>query len=193
MLNLKNQPDELLFALVQKNDIRATAELLDRYKNKVYTAIYLLIKDKYVSEDIFQETCLKVINCIRNNNYEDDGRFLPWIMRIARNMAIDYIRNSKRNPKIMMSDGKDIFAMLNMNEKSIEDKTMLTQSSGRVRKMLDLIPYEQREVVVMRLFGNLSFKEIAQMTDVSVNTALGRMRYALLSLRKIADEKGILL
>lgn len=193
MLNLKSQPDEVLFALIQKSDLKATAELLNRYKGKFYTAIYILTKDRYLSEDIFQDTCLKVIHSIRNKKYIEDGKFLPWAIRIARNLAIDHLRLAKRNPKIMMTDGKDVFSLLNLKEKNIEDKTMQKQSFSRVRMMLDLIPYEQREVVVMRLFGDLSFKQIADMTDVSVNTALGRMRYGLLSLRKIADEKGILL
>ena len=193
MLSLKNQTDEALFTLIQKNDVKATAELLNRYKGKFYTAIYLLIKDKYLAEDIFQDTCIKIIHCIREKKYQEDGRFLPWAMRIARNQAIDYIRMIKRIPKVVMPDGSDIFNLLDLKEKNIEDKTIQKQTHSRVRLMLDLIPYEQREVVVLRMYGNLSFKEIAQLTDVSVNTALGRMRYGLLSLRKIADERGILL
>ena len=193
MLSLKNQTDEGLFTLIQKNDVKATAELLNRYKGKFYTAIYLLIKDKYLAEDIFQDTCIKIIHCIREKKYQEDGRFLPWAMRIARNQAIDYIRMIKRIPKVVLPDGSDIFSLLDLKEKNIEDKTIQKQTHSRVRQMLDLIPYEQREVVVLRMYGNLSFKEIAHLTDVSVNTALGRMRYGLPSLRKIADERGILL
>ena len=179
MLSLKNQTDEGLFTLIQKNDVKATAELLNRYKGKFYTAIYLLIKDKYLAEDIFQDTCIKIIHCIREKKYQEDGRFLPWAMRIARNQAIDYIRMIKRIPKVVLPDGSDIFSLLDLKEKNIEDKTIQKQTHSRVRQMLDLIPYEQREVVVLRMYGNLSFKEIAHLTDVSVNTALGRMRYGL--------------
>lgn len=193
MLSLKNQTDEKLFELIQKNDVKATAELLNRYKAKFYTAIFLLTKDKYLTQDIFQDTCIKIIHCIRGGKYTEDGKFLPWAMRIARNLAIDHIRLIKRIPKIVLPDGNDIFTVLDFKEKNIEDATMQKQSGNRVRMMLDLIPYEQREVIVMRLYGDLSFKQIADMTDVSINTALGRMRYGLLSLRKIADERGILL
>lgn len=193
MHSLKNQTDEILFALIQKNDVKATAELLNRYKGKFYTAIFLLIKDKYITQDIFQDTCIKIIHCIRNGKYTETGKFLPWAMRIARNLAIDHIRQVKRIPKVVLPDGNDIFTVVNFKEKNIEETTMQKQTGNRIRMMLDLIPYEQREVIVMRLYGDLSFKQIAQMTDVSVNTALGRMRYGLLSLRKIADERGILL
>ncbi|MCC7030655.1 MAG: RNA polymerase sigma factor [Chitinophagaceae bacterium] len=193
MLSLKNQTDEVLFGLIEKNDVKATAELLNRYKGKFYTAIFLLIKDKYITQDIFQDACIKIIHCIRTGKYTEDGKFLPWAMRVARNLAIDHIRQAKRMPKVVLPDGNDIFSVINFKEKSIEDTTMQKQSRNRIRLMLDLIPYEQREVIVMRLYGDLSFKQIAELTEVSVNTALGRMRYGLLSLRKIADERGILL
>jgi RNA polymerase sigma factor (sigma-70 family) len=193
MLSLKNQTDENLFTLIQKNDIKATAELLNRYKGKFYTSIFLLIKDKYITQDIFQDTCIKIIQSIRNGKYTEDGKFLPWAMRIARNLAIDHIRLMKRMPKVVLPDGNDIFEVVNFKEKNIEEATIQKQSGNRIRLMLDLIPYEQREVIVMRLYGDLSFKQIADLTEVSVNTALGRMRYGLLSLRKIADERGILL
>lgn len=193
MLSLKNQTDEVLFDLIRKNDVKATAELLNRYKGKFYTAIFLLTKDKYLTQDIFQETCIKIIQNIRLGKYTEDGKFLPWAMRIARNLAIDHIRAAKRAPRVTLPDGNDIFTILDFKEKNIEDQTVHIQSSKRARMMLDLIPYEQREVIVMRLYGDLSFKQIAALTEVSVNTALGRMRYGLLSLRKIADERGILL
>lgn len=193
MLSFKHQSDENLFALIQKNDVKASAELLNRYKGKFYTAIFLLVKDKYITQDIFQDACIKIIHSIRNGKYTEDGKFLPWAMRIARNLAIDHIRLMKRMPKVVLPDGNDIFSVVNFKEKNIEETTMHKQSSNRIRMMLDLIPYEQREVIVMRLYGDLSFKQIADLTEVSVNTALGRMRYGLLSLRKIASEKRILL
>ncbi len=193
MLSFKNHTDENLFALIQKNDVKATAELLNRYKGKFYTAIFLLVKDKYVTQDIFQDACIKIIHSIRNEKYTEDGKFLPWAMRIARNLAIDHIRLMKRIPKVVLPDGNDIFSVVNFKEKNVEESTMSKQSNNRIRMMLDLIPYEQREVIVMRLYGDLSFKQIADLTEVSVNTALGRMRYGLLSLRKIAREKRIVL
>lgn len=186
--------DVILLELVKKNDEVAIATLLDRYKDKFYTAIFLLVKDKYIAEDLFQEVCIKIITCIRNGNYNDDGRFLSWTMRICRNLALDYFRANKRKVKVTLSDGTDIFSVFNFGKEESFEKTMMQEETAhRLRKMLDMIPYDQREVIVLRMYGNMSFKQIAEMTSTSVNTALGRMRYGLLHLRKIMDEKGILL
>jgi RNA polymerase sigma-70 factor (ECF subfamily) len=151
------------------------------------------VKDRYIAEDIFQDACIKIINSIRNGKYTEDGKFLPWAIRITRNLCYDYLRVAKRTPKVTMPDGIDVFDFLSNGEHTMEDRMMNKQSGDSVRKMLDFIPYEQREVIVMRMYGNLSFKEIADMTNVGINTALGRMRYGLLNLRKMMDEKGILL
>lgn len=193
MHTLINLTDGELIDLIKKNDESAIGQLLHRYKGKLYTAVYLLTKDRCLAEDIFQDTFIKIVQSIRNGKYSEEGKFLPWSLRIARNLAVDHLRIRNRSFKITLNDGSDIFTVLDFKESTIEEKTIQKQSSNRIRKMLDLIPFEQREVIVLRLYGEMSFKEIARLTDVSVNTALGRMRYGLLSLRKIADEKGILL
>jgi RNA polymerase, sigma subunit, ECF family len=185
--------EEQLLALVAQNNEAAIAELLNRNKNKFYTAAYLLVKDRYIAEDIFQEACVKIIRSIRNAQYVHDGRFMQWSLRIVRNLCYDYLRVAKRTPKVTLPDGKDIFSVLHFEEKNAEDIIMRNQSGNRIRMMLDLLPYEQREVLVLRMYGNLSFKEIATLTQVSINTALGRMRYGLLNLRKMVEEKSIAL
>lgn len=193
MKNLLNCTDEQLYALIKKNDEKAIAALLNRYKNKFYTAIFLYTKDKYLSEDIFQDVCIKIIQNIRLGKYSEDGKFLPWAMRIARNLTIDHLRVKKRTPKITLPDGNSIFNILDFKERNIEDTIIYNQTINKVKSMLLLLPYEQREVIVLRLYGDLSFKQIAEMTQVSINTALGRMRYGIMGLRKVAEEKGILL
>lgn len=190
---LRNHSLEELLELVALNNEQAIAEVLNRSKSKFYTAIYLLVKDRYIAEDIFQDAFIKIINSIRAGKYKHDGKFIPWAMRIAHNLAIDHLRSIKKMPKVTLPDGQDIFSVLNFSEKNIEDHMMSHQSAGRVRKMLDHIPYEQREVIVLRMYGNMSFKQIAELTDSSLNTALGRMRYGLINLRKLMDQHGILL
>lgn len=178
----------MLYRLIQQGDIQATAEILDRYKNKIYTAVFLLVKDKYLAEDIFQETCIKVIHCIRENRYEHSDKFLGWALRIARNLTLDYLRKVKRNVKVVTSEGVDIFSMIQIKEESIEEKMIQEQEENKFVNQLQQLPLEQREVVVLRFYANLSFKEIAKLTQVSVNTALGRMRYAILNLRKLNSK-----
>lgn len=190
---LKNLPDLRLIELVESNHEGAIAELLDRYKSKFYTAAYLLVRDRYLAEDLFQDACIKIIQSIRNGKYKEDGKFLPWAMRITRNLCYDYLRVAKRTPKVTLPDGQDLFAILDMGEPSAEDRIMNMQSGRKVRQMLEFIPQEQREVIVLRMYGNLSFKEIAELTQVGINTALGRMRYGLLNLRKMMDEKRLVL
>ncbi|HPI53700.1 MAG TPA: sigma-70 family RNA polymerase sigma factor [Chitinophagaceae bacterium] len=191
MFTYKHLPEESLLELVHKSNEKAIAELLNRYKSRFYTAVYLLVKDRYVAEDIFQDASIKIIQSIRAGKYNDSGKFLPWALRIARNLSIDYLRTCKRMPKVSLPDGQDVFSVLDFGQDNAEDTIINSQSQGRVRKMLEFIPYEQREVIVMRLFGDLSFKEIADMTNVSINTALGRMRYGLLNLRKMMEEKQL--
>jgi len=193
MHTLHHLTEEDLFARIQKNDEFAIAELLQRNKNKLFTAIYLLVKDRYTAEDLFQDVCIKVITKIREGKYNEDGKFTPWALRIARNMTIDHLRISKRMMKITLPDGRDICELIGIEETNKEQSIMKEQSSRRVRKLLDNIPYEQRETIILRLYGNMSFKQIAELTGVSLNTSLGRMRYGLINLRKAMDQKGILL
>ena len=166
-------------------------ELIRRYKSKVYTSIYLLVKDTYLAEDIFQDTFIKVINTLKAGKYNEEGKFLPWVMRIAHNLVIDYFRREKRTPVVTNVDGFDIFEVLQFNDESMEDKMVRDQTHKDLKGLIHLLPAEQKEVLIMRHYGELSFKEIADITGVSINTALGRMRYALNNLRKMITSKEL--
>ena len=166
-------------------------ELIRRYKSKVYTSIYLLVKDTYLAEDIFQDTFIKVINTLKAGKYNEEGKFLPWVMRIAHNLVIDYFRREKRTPVVTNVDGFDIFEVLQFNDESMEDKMVREQTYSDLKALIHLLPSEQKEVLIMRHYGELSFKEIADITGVSINTALGRMRYALNNLRKMIITKEL--
>ena len=177
-----------------KNGNEAALELLiNRHKEKVYSTIYLFVKDAYLAEDIFQDTFIKVIKTLSQGTYRDEGKFLPWVLRIAHNLCIDHFRKNKRYPKVTTSDGFDIFAVLPFHEDNAEQAMIKDQTSDRVRQLVNQLPDEQREVVILRHYAGMSFKEIAELTDVSINTALGRMRYALINLRKMIEEKQIAL
>ncbi len=193
MKTMNNLTDQQLIHLYLDGDTDALSSLVDRYKDKIYTSIYLLVKDKYLAEDIFQDSFIKVIDTINGGRYNEEGKFLPWVMRIAHNLCIDHFRKVKRRPVIKTSDDHDIFETLNFFDAGADEKMMQTQSHQRVTKMLDMLPEDQKEVIVMRHFADLSFKEIAQLTDCSINTALGRMRYGLINLRKLMNEKQIAL
>ncbi|PUZ22050.1 RNA polymerase, sigma subunit, ECF family [Chitinophaga costaii] len=185
--------DEQLISLFQKGNSLALEELVYRHKDKLYTSIVLLVKDAFLAEDIFQDTFIKIIDTIRAERYTEKGKFLPWAMRIAHNLCVDHFRKIKRTPIVRTSDDKDIFNVLSFSESSAEEKLIIRQSHDRVRRMLDLLPEEQREVIILRHYAELSFKEIADLTKVSINTALGRMRYGLINLRKMMTEKQIAL
>ncbi|MEO8569230.1 MAG: sigma-70 family RNA polymerase sigma factor [Ginsengibacter sp.] len=193
MKTLNTLSDQKLIHLYLEGDSETLSILVNRYKDKIYTSIYLLVKDKYLAEDIFQDTFIKVIDTIKGGRYTDEGKFLPWVMRIAHNLCVDHFRKIKRSPSIKTSDDRDIFEVINFAEAGAEEKMIQTQSHDRVRKLLDLLPEDQREVIVMRHYADLSFKEIAKLTDCSINTALGRMRYGLINLRKMVTEKQIAL
>ena len=193
METIKNLTDEKLIELIETCHEGAIAEFLERYKSRFYTAAYLLVKDRYIAEDLFQDACVKIINSIRAGKYNEDGKFLPWALRITRNLCFDYLRVAKRTTKVTLPDGRDIFELLDIGEGNVEDRIMIAQSGDKARRMLEQIPYEQREVIVLRLYGNLSFKEIAELTEVGINTALGRMRYGLLNLRRMMEDKKIVL
>lgn len=167
--------------------------LIRRYKRKVFTYIYLNIKDRHLAEDLFQDTFIKVINTLRTGTYNDEGKFLPWVLRIAHNLIIDYYRKSNRIPLIENNDEYDIFNTIRIFDECVEEKMVTDQIHKDVKKLLDMLPDEQREVIIMRHFADMSFKEIAEQTNVSINTALGRMRYALINLRRLIKEKDIIL
>ncbi|TAH01685.1 MAG: sigma-70 family RNA polymerase sigma factor [Sphingobacteriales bacterium] len=177
--------DQDLVNLYLKGNEEALSQLVTRHKSKIYTSIYLLVKDEYLAEDIFQDTFIKVIKTLRAGRYNDEGKFLPWVLRIAHNLVIDYFRREKRSPTIINSDGFDIFDVLGIHDESMEELMIKEQTYTDLRKLIHFLPSEQKEVLIMRHYGELSFKEIADLTNVSINTALGRMRYALTNLRKM--------
>ncbi|HEY8688056.1 MAG TPA: sigma-70 family RNA polymerase sigma factor [Chitinophagaceae bacterium] len=185
--------DQQLVHSYMKGDAEALSTLVYRHKTKLYTSIYLLIKDKYLAEDIFQDTFIRIIDTLKTGKYNEEGKFLPWAMRIAHNICVDHFRKVKRTPAIKTSDDRDIFDTINFSEPDAEETIMKKESNNTVRKMLELLPEDQREVIIMRHYADLSFKEIATLTNCSINTALGRMRYGLTNLRKMMTEKQIAL
>ncbi|MFK7971905.1 MAG: RNA polymerase sigma factor [Bacteroidia bacterium] len=187
----KQEDRDLIKAFINGNE-RCFAILLTRYKTKVFTTIYLIVKDRSVAEDLFQEVMIKVVRMIRSGKYNEEGKFLPWVTRIARNLAIDHFRKVQRNPLQRESEDYDIFATIPQTEGSAEDQIIRTENQRYIKALIQQLPDKQREVLIMRTYADLSFKEIADITDVSINTALGRMRYALLNLKKIAHETGTL-
>src|SRR5258705_937532 len=193
MKSLTTLPDQELIHLYMDGNSEALSTLVYRYKDKIYTSIYLLVKDKYLAEDIFQDVFIRIIDTLKGGRYTDEGKFLPWALRIAHNMCVDHFRKVKRSPSIKTSDDRDIFEVLNFSEPNAEQRMMQGQSHDRVRQMLDMLPEDQREVIILRHYADLSFKEIAELTKCSINTALGRMRYGLINLRKIMTEKQIAL
>ncbi|CAN5355816.1 sigma-70 family RNA polymerase sigma factor [soil metagenome] len=187
---IKHTDQELIRLYIEGNTV-AFECLIERHKVKLFTSIFLLIKDKYLAEDIFQETFIRIIDTITNKKYADEGKFLPWAMRIAHNLCIDHFRKVKRTPQIKTSDNQDIFEVISFSEPSADHKMITYQTSEKVNKMLDRLPQDQKEVIVMRHYADMSFKEIAFVTNCSINTALGRMRYGLINLRKMMNENKI--
>ena len=183
--------DSCLISLYKKGNEEALSSLFERHKSRIFTTVFFIVKDRYVAEDILQEVFIKTINVIKSKKYNEQGKFLPWILRVAHNMAIDNFRKEKRHPKITLADGSDIFNCLKFSESTDDNETLSTSSKRYLKKMILKLPEKQREVLVMRLYMNMSFQEIAKETGVSINTALGRMRYALLALRKKIKIKQI--
>lgn len=193
MNSLRQKTDHELIQYFQDGNLNALEVLVLRHKDKMYTSILFLVKDKYLAEDIFQDVLIKIIDTIRGGRYTEEGKFLPWAMRIAHNLCVDHFRKVKRTPAIKTSDDRDIFEVINFTEDGADVKMMKRQSHDRVRQMLDLLPDDQREVIILRHYADLSFKEIASLTNCSINTALGRMRYGLINLRKMMVQKKIAL
>ena len=193
MKNLITLTDDELITLFNEGNSQAMEVLINRHKVRIYTSIYLLVKDKYLAEDIFQDLFIKVIETFRAGKYKDENKFAQWAMRIGHNLCVDYFRKIKTRPVIKTSEGIDIFDVLNFEEPNAEDKIMKAQSSERIMKLVCRLPEEQREIIILRHFADLKFREISNMLNCSVNTALGRMRYALLNLSKLIEEKQIAL
>lgn len=185
--------DELLVEQFIQGNEPALELLIRRYKSKVFTSIFMFVRDRYLAEDLFQDTFMKAVRKLRAGEYSEEGKFLPWLMRIAHNLCIDYYRKTKRTPVITTSDGYDLFEVLNFSSSNPEKDYIRKQSHQAVRDLIDRLAPEQREVVILRQWADLSFKEIAEVTGVSINTALGRMRYALLNMRRMKEEKQLAL
>nr|NQU90996.1 sigma-70 family RNA polymerase sigma factor [Bacteroidota bacterium] len=184
---------ELISRYLNGNQV-SLEKLIQRHQNRVFAYILMVVKDKQLADDIFQDTFIKVINTIRSGAYKEEGKFIQWVMRIAHNLIIDFFRKSKRIPVVENdNDDFDIFDTIKFTDPSIEDQIITDQIHADVRKLIELLPPEQKEVLVMRHYSEMSFKDIAEQTDVSINTALGRMRYALINLRKIIKEKNVIL
>lgn len=167
--------------------------LINRYGKKVFGYVMMIVNNRDIAEDIHQDTFVKVIHTIKSGKYNEEGKFIQWVMRIAHNLSIDHFRRNNRMPMMDNNDDFDIFDVLYGQELSVEDKIVRDQIHSDVKTLLEYLPEEQREVMYMRHFQDMSFKDIAEQTNVSINTALGRMRYALINLRKIIAEKEIVL
>lgn len=184
--------DNELISLYVNGDESALKTLIQRHEKRVFSYILLSVKNRELAEDIFQDTFIKVINTLRSGNYHEEGKFVQWVMRIANNLKIDYFRKMQRMPAFETNGEFDIFDIIYGSEPSVEQKMITEQLYAEITEMVKLLPPEQREVLEMRIYQDISFKDIAEMTDVSINTALGRMRYALINLRKILKEKNVL-
>lgn len=193
-LRPKTLSDQKLLNNYFEGDESAISTLIERHKKRVCDYINMMVKDRAVADDIFQETFIKVVRFLDEGRYTESGRFLSWVLRIAHNQVIDHFRHSKQQNQVTESDaGYDILNTKRFSDDTVEDKMVISQIQDDVRKMVEFLPEEQKEVVLMRYFNGLSFKEIADLTNVSINTALGRMRYALINLRKMVDEKQLIL
>ncbi|WP_420388539.1 RNA polymerase sigma factor [Roseivirga sp.] len=183
--------DSQLISQYKNGNEEAFATLVNRHKKKIYTTIYMIVRDQYLAEDLMQEVFVKVVKTVKSGRYNEEGKFLPWVSRIAHNLAIDNFRKAKRYPTIVMEDGSSVFNTLEFSEDSIESRQIKEDTHALLRDLIKELPDAQREVLMMRHYMQMSFQEIADTTGVSINTALGRMRYALINLRKKMDKKNI--
>jgi RNA polymerase sigma factor (sigma-70 family) len=185
-------PDAELINAFSHGNERALETLIHRYKDKIYTSVYMIVKDKYIAEDIFQDAFLKIIKTIQDGRYSEQGKFLPWAIRVAHNLCMDHFRRTRQNIPVTLPDGMEIGNLFPATG-TASDNMEKRQTHDSVRELIELLPEEQREVIVLRIYADLSFKEISELTTVSINTALGRMRYALINLRKMIEDKQMVL
>ncbi len=174
-------------------DQQALAQLLNKYQRKVFSFILIKLKDRAQAEDIFQETFFKVIDSLQHGRYNEEGKFLPWVLMIAHNLCMDYFRKNKRMPNTVDVDSNVVQNSMGLLDENREDKIMRQQTADTLREMIDKLPPDQKEVLILRHYADMSFKEIADMTGTNINTALGRMRYALLNLKKMIGNKIIVM
>lgn len=184
--------NELIVSYLKGNEI-SLQKLILRHQQKVFASINMLVKNKELAEDIFQETFIKVINTLRAGNYQEEGKFLPWVIRIGHNLVIDHFRRDNRMPMVRDTEDYSVMNSLKLTDGNIEDQMMKEQTHKEVRLLINELPFDQREVVIMRHFADMSFKEIAETTNVSINTALGRMRYALINMRRLIQQKNLVM
>ncbi len=192
-MNVLHLSDKELIASYLSGNDRAFEHLLNRHKNRIYTQIYLFVKDHNKAEDIFQDVFVKIVNTLRSGKYNHEGKFLQWALRIAYNLCVDQFRRNKRRSTLTTTEEFDIFDVLECSHENIEQKTIKQQTQTMVRSLIDRLPEEQREVVILRHYADMSFREISKLTRVSINTALGRMRYALINIRKMIEEREMVL
>jgi RNA polymerase sigma-70 factor (ECF subfamily) len=192
-MKVKQTSDQQLIKKFLEGDSSSFECIVKKYKDRVYTYILMVVKNQDLANDVFQDTFIKVMNSLKARKYEDRGSLISWIIRIAHNLIIDHYRREKRFPTINGDSDYDVFNTAELSERNIEDELVQGQIESDVKKLIDYLPFEQKQVVLLRIYGDLSFKEIAELTNVSINTALGRMRYALINLRKIIEQKEILL
>ncbi len=185
--------DAVLVTSYIEGDENALAVLIERHKQKIYSFIYSKVYDRDVTEDVFQDTFIKVIRTLKLGKYNEEGKFLPWVMRIAHNLVIDYFRKNNRMPKFDNTDEFNIFSVISDSSLNAEKKIIKDQVISDVKRLIEELPEDQKQVLIMRMYKDMSFKEISENTGVSINTALGRMRYALINLRKVIDKHNIIL
>jgi RNA polymerase sigma-70 factor (ECF subfamily) len=186
-------PDALLVKNYVAGDETALSTLINRHQSKIYGFIYSKISDRDLSDDIFQDTFIKVIKTLKSNSYNEEGKFLPWVMRIAHNLIIDHFRRNKKMPMYRETEEFSIFSIMTDNSQTVENQMITDQVEKDLKKLIEELPQDQKDVLVMRIYQDLSFKEISELTGVSINTALGRMRYALMNLRKVIEKHQIIL
>ena len=185
--------DALLVKKYVEGDENALTVLINRHQSKIFGFIYSKIPDRDISNDIFQDTFIKVIKTLKSKSYNEEGKFLPWVMRIAHNLIIDHFRKNKKMPMFRETEEFSIFSIMSDDSLTIENKIIQSQVEADLRKIIEELPSDQKEVLIMRMYQDMSFKEIAEVTGVSINTALGRMRYALMNIRKVIEKHQIIL
>ncbi|MUP45548.1 sigma-70 family RNA polymerase sigma factor [Gramella sp. BOM4] len=192
-MNSTKVPDSALVRDYLDGNENALGALIDRHQHRIYSFIYSKVFDKDISEDIFQDTFIKVIRTLKRGKYNEEGKFLPWVMRIAHNLVIDHFRRNKRMPKFDNNGDFNIFSVLSDEGLNAEKQLIKDQIESDVQELIKELPEDQLEVLTMRIYKDMSFKEISERTGVSINTALGRMRYALINLRKIIEKRNLIL
>jgi RNA polymerase sigma-70 factor (ECF subfamily) len=186
-------PDALLLKSYVAGDENALATLINRHQSKIYGFIYSKVADRDIADDVFQDTFIKVIKTLKSSSYNEEGKFLPWVMRIAHNLIIDHFRRNKKMPMFRETEEFSIFSVMTDDVPNIETRMITSQVETDLQKLILELPDDQKEVLTMRIYQDLSFKEISELTGVSINTALGRMRYALMNLRKVIEKHQIIL